>query len=191
MWQVSPNRVSCAPEIWCFSEHFKEEPVRTKPQPGSRPGSVFEPGSSCHQADKYIVLSHTSAANDPSNAHQRCMPCSRQSPRSFEAGLLQRAPCKAPDYLWLNCPVWCVLLPDSSSNCLVKVMCLTPSVASSTGLTSRSVFVSSYVFSRVDASTGRLFPTCRSTVFRSVRSLADHTSVLPHLEICSFQRRTL
>ena len=65
------------------------------------------------------------------------------------------------------------------------------SVTSPTGLTSRSVFVSSYAFSRVGASTGRLLHTCLSTVFRSARSQADHTSVLPHLEICSFQRRTL
>ena len=38
---------------------------------------------------------------------------------------------------WLNCPVWCVLLPDSSSSYLEKVTFLTPSFASSTGLTSR------------------------------------------------------
>ena len=36
---------------------------------------------------------------------------------------------------WLNCLVWCVLLPDSSSSYLDKVTFLTPSVASSTGLT--------------------------------------------------------
>ena len=44
--------------------------IQDSPQPRSRPGSVFESGISRHQADKYIVLSHTSAAYDPSNAHQ-------------------------------------------------------------------------------------------------------------------------
>ena len=64
-------------------------------QDRSRPGSVFESGISRHQADQYIVLSHTSAAYDPSNAHQWCMPRSRQGPRSSEAGLLQWAPCQS------------------------------------------------------------------------------------------------
>ena len=99
--------------------------IQDSPQPRSRPGSVFESCISRHLADKYIVLSHTSAAYDPSNAHQWCMPRSRQGPRSSEAGLLQWAPCQS------NCPVWCVLLPDSSSSYLKKVTFLTPSVASS------------------------------------------------------------
>ena len=71
---------------------------------------------------------------------------------------------------WLNCPVWCVLLPGSSSSYLEKVTFLTPSVASSTGLTSWSVFVSNYAFSRVGAFTGWLLHTCLGTVFRSARS---------------------
>ena len=55
---------------------------------------------------------------------------------------------------WFNSPVWCVLLPDSSSSYLEKVTLLTPSIASSTGLTSRNVFVLKYAFSRVGAFTG-------------------------------------
>ena len=92
---------------------------------------------------------------------------------------------------WLNCPVWCLLLPDSSSICLAKVMCLMPTVASFTGWTSRRGFISSCVFLRIVASMDRLLSTYRSTVFRSARSTADHTFVLPHLEICSFQRQTV
>ena len=65
---------------------------------------------------------------------------------------------------WLNCPVWCVLLPDSSSSYLEKVTFLTPSVASSTGLTSRSMFVSNCAFSRVGAFTGRLLHTCLNCI---------------------------
>ena len=69
--------------------------IQDTPQPRSHPGSVSESGISRHQADKYIVLSHTSAAHDPSNAHQWCMPRSHQGPCSFEAGLLQWAPCQS------------------------------------------------------------------------------------------------
>ena len=76
------------------------------------------------------------------------------------------------------------VLPNSSSSYLEKVTFLTPSVASSTGLISGSVFVSNYAFSRVGAFTCRLLHTRLNTVFRSARSPADHTSVLPHLEIC-------
>ena len=81
--------------------------------------------------------------------------------------------------------------PGVDANCFAKVTCLTPSIASFTGSTSRSGFVSSCAFSRVVPSMDRLLPAYRGTVFRSARSPADHTSVLPHLEICSFQRRTL
>ena len=81
--------------VWvdCGQRNFHSS-IQDSPQPRSRPGSVFESGSSCHQANKYTVLPYTSAANDSSNAHQRCMPRSRQSPRSLEAGLLQRASCQ-------------------------------------------------------------------------------------------------
>ena len=44
--------------------------IQDSPQSRSCPGSVFESGISRHQADKYIVLSHTSVAYDPLNAHQ-------------------------------------------------------------------------------------------------------------------------
>ena len=99
---------------------------------------------------------------------------------------------KAPDYLLTQLSgVMCATARLASFSYLEKVTFLTPSVASSTGLTSRSVFVLKYAFSRVGAFTGRLLHTCLNTVFRSARSPADHTSVLPHLEICSFQRRTL
>ena len=40
--------------------------IQDSPQPRIRPGSIFESGISRHQADEYIVLSHTSAAYDPS-----------------------------------------------------------------------------------------------------------------------------
>ena len=135
----------------------------------------------------------TSAAYDPSNAHQWCMPCTLSSGPSFFPGwiIAMGSLPKHRTIFWLNCPVWCVLLPDSSSSYLEKVTFLTPSVASSTGLTSRSMFVSNYLFSRVGAFTCRLLHTCLNTVFRSARSPVDHTSGLPHLEICSFQRRTL
>ena len=69
--------------------------IQDSPQLRSRPWSVFESFISRHQADKYIVLSHTSAAYDPSNVHQWCMPRSRQGPRSFETGLMQWAPCQS------------------------------------------------------------------------------------------------
>ena len=69
--------------------------IQDSPQPRRRPGSVFESGVSRRQADKYIVLSHTSAAYDPLNAHQWCLPRSRRGPHSFEAGLLQWAPCQS------------------------------------------------------------------------------------------------
>ena len=92
---------------------------------------------------------------------------------------------------WLNCPVWCEPLPESSSNCLAEVRCPMPSAASSTGSTSRSGSVSNCAYSRIAVSMEQLLPTYRSAVFRSVRSPDDHTSVQPHLEICSFQGRTL
>ena len=101
---------------------------------------------------------------------------------------------KAPDYLLAQLSgVMRAVARLESFSYLEKVTLLTPSVASSTGLTSRSVFVSNYAFLRVGAFTGRLLHTCLNTVFRflSARLPADHTSVLPHLEICSFQRQTL
>ena len=66
-----------------------------------------------------------------------------------------------------------------------------PSAASSTGLTSQSGSVSNCACSRIAVSMEQLLPTYRSAVFRSIRSPDDHTSVQPHLEICSFQGRTL
>ena len=69
--------------------------IQDSPQLRSRPGSVFESFISRHQADKYIVLLHTSVAYDPPNAHPWCMSRSRQGPRSFEAELLQWAPCQS------------------------------------------------------------------------------------------------
>ena len=85
---------------------------------------------------------------------------------------------------------------DSSSNCLENVTFLTPSVASSTGLTSRSVFVSSYMRSRasVHPRVGSLTylskycipvssidsitpPFCR--IWRSVHSSDEHCNHWP------------
>ena len=92
---------------------------------------------------------------------------------------------------WLNCPVWCEPLPESSSNCLAEVRCPMPSVASSTGSTSRSGSVSNCACSRTAVSMEQLLPTYRGAVFRSARSPDEYTSVQLHLEICSFQGRTL
>ena len=70
IWFGSARRLAkCSFKSIVVNWYFHSS-IQDSPQSGSRPGSVFEPGSSCHQADKYIVLSHTSAANDPSNAHQ-------------------------------------------------------------------------------------------------------------------------
>ena len=92
---------------------------------------------------------------------------------------------------WLNCPVWCEPLPESFFNCLAEVRCPMPFVASATGSTSRSGSVSNCACSRIAVSMEQLLPTYRGAVFRSARSPDDHTCVQPHLEICSFQGRTL
>ena len=72
---------------------------------------------------------------------------------------------------------------------LAEVRCPMPSV--STGSTSRSGSVSNCACSCSAVSMEQLLPTYRGAVFRSVRLPDDHTSVQPHLEICSFQGRTL
>ena len=74
--------------------HFS---IQDSPQPRSRPGSVFESGILRHQAVKYIVFSHTSAAYDPSpimhaTLSVRALVLSRLD---YCNGLLA----KAPDYL--------------------------------------------------------------------------------------------
>ena len=67
--------------------------IQDSPQPRIRPGSIFESGISRHQADKYILLSHTSAAstNDACHALVRALVISRLV---YCHGLLA----KAPDY---------------------------------------------------------------------------------------------
>ena len=132
---------------------------------------------SCEQFVKRSLVMHATLSSEPS-FFQGWTIATDSSP-------------KHRTIFWLNYPVWCALLPDSFSSCLARVKCPTPSVASSTGSTSRSGFVLSCAFSRIVASTEQLLPTCRGTVFRSARSPAGHTSALPHQEISAFRRRTL
>ena len=73
---------------------------------------------------------------------------------------------KAPDYLLAQLSGMMRAAARLILQLPQKVTLMTPSAASSTGLTSRSVFVSNYAFSRVGAFTGRLLHTCLNTVFR-------------------------
>ena len=116
-------------------------------------GVVLDPSSS--QASHVIKLTstvyfhirqlrtiHRTLTNDACHALVRALVLSR-----LDYCNVSSLP-KHQTIFWLNCPVWCVLLPDSDSSYLEKVTFLTPSVAGSTGLTSRSVFVSNCVLAR-------------------------------------------
>ena len=118
------------------------------------------------------------------------LPRSRQGPRSFEAGLLQRAPCQSTGLS--SGSILSGVMRAAARRILQlprKVTFLTPSVASSTSLTSRSVFVSNQAFSRRRCIHG-LAPSYLSRYCIPVR--LDCRSVTPPFcRIYSFQRRTL
>ena len=108
------------------------------------------------------------------------MPRSRQGPRSFEAGLLQWAPCQSTGLSFGSTvmQVRCVLLPDSSSSYLKKVTFLTPPSPAPLAWHLRACSFQTMRLARrcIHGSAPAFYRhTCLNTVFRSARSPADHT----------------